>query len=63
MNFRGLLLLALLGLVISQDQPNIVDGKDNVVTGNGGNVVTGTGNIVNAVDPTTISGDLRKLDS
>ena len=64
MDFRGWILLALLGLAIGQkDDPNLVDGKDNVVVGDGGNVISGSGNYVNGVDPTIVSEDLKKLSS
>ena len=62
MNFRRLLILALIVVAMSQDTPNIIDGKYNDVRGDGGNVVTGNGKIIRAVDPTTVSDDLKKLD-
>jgi hypothetical protein len=64
MNFQKLLLLGLLSsLVICDQQLNDVTGKGNVINGIGGNVVHGDGNVVNAVDPTKLTDEIRKLQS
>lgn len=60
---RGWLLLALMGLAMAQADPNLVDGKGNVIFGEGGNAISGNDNFVHAVDPTLYSADLQKLAS
>jgi|JI6StandDraft_1071083.scaffolds.fasta_scaffold13113_6 hypothetical protein len=54
MMFWKYIVVGLLTTLSLQRVPDIVQGKGNVITGEGGNIVVGDNNQVHAVDPDTI---------